>query len=137
MPWAITTKDEVLLQAGGQPVSSRHHCQHDLGIPTSILSCGEGNADRRLELLCPRRVLVLIITVAAILGKMIGCGVRVYRLRVKPAVEVGMGMIPCVEVMIIVADRPIRQHSISDSAGQEFVHNRRSIAGIARSGCAC
>jgi hypothetical protein len=105
MPWAVTTKDEVLLRAGGNRPRRSTIVRHDLGIPTSIFSCGEGNADRRLELLCPRkdRVLALIITVAAILGKMIGCGVRVYRLGVKPAVEVGRGMTPGGEVMIIVA----------------------------------
>lgn len=65
-----------------------------------------------------RDILILagIVTVAAILGKLIGCGVGAYQLGFKSAVKVGMGMVPRGEVGIIVALVGLSLHSISDSA---------------------
>lgn len=48
-------------------------------------------------------LLAALVTVLAILGKLVGCGLGAYRLGWKPAVQVGTGMVPRGEVGIIVA----------------------------------
>jgi Kef-type K+ transport system membrane component KefB len=60
--------------------------------------------------------LASIITLAAILGKLVGCGLGAYRLDFKSAVKVGVGMVPRGEVGIIVALVGLGLHTISDSA---------------------
>jgi Kef-type K+ transport system membrane component KefB len=61
-------------------------------------------------------VLALIITIAAIAGKLVGCGVGAYQLGFKRALQVGMGMVPRGEVGIIVALVGLSLHSISNAA---------------------
>ena len=61
-------------------------------------------------------ILALIITVAAILGKLVGCAVGAYRLGFRQAITVGVGMVPRGEVGIIVALVGFNLRLISQSA---------------------
>jgi Kef-type K+ transport system membrane component KefB len=60
--------------------------------------------------------LAVMITLAAIVGKLAGCGLGAYRLGFKSALKVGTGMVPRGEVGIIVALVGLTLHTISDSA---------------------
>jgi Na+:H+ antiporter len=60
--------------------------------------------------------LAVLITLAAVAGKLAGGGLGAYRLGFKSALKVGMGMVPRGEVGIIVALVGLSLHTISDSA---------------------
>jgi Kef-type K+ transport system membrane component KefB len=57
------------------------------------------------KVLARKEILLLagLVTILAILGKLVGCGIGAYRLGWRPAVQVGVGMVPRGEVGIIVA----------------------------------
>lgn len=71
-----------------------------------------------VKIFLQREIVVLAgtITVAALLGKLAGCGLGAYRLGLKSAIKVGVGMVPRGEVGIIVALVGLSLKTISDSA---------------------
>ncbi|HLM61342.1 MAG TPA: cation:proton antiporter [Pyrinomonadaceae bacterium] len=60
-------------------------------------------------------VLALIVTVVAVVTKLIGCGFGAYRLGWRLAAQVGVGMVPRGEVGIIVAQIGLGMAVISDA----------------------
>jgi Kef-type K+ transport system membrane component KefB len=61
-------------------------------------------------------ILALIVTVLAVLTKIIGCGAAALPLGYKRALQVGVGMVPRGEVGIVVAQLGLSMHTISDLA---------------------
>src|SRR3972149_6534747 len=59
-------------------------------------------------------VLAGLVTLLAILGKLVGCGRGAYRLGWRSAIQVGVGMVPRGEVGIIVASIGLGLHTISN-----------------------
>lgn len=59
-------------------------------------------------------VLAGVVTLLAIVGKLVGCGVGAYELGWRPALQVGVGMVPRGEVGIIVAAIGLNMAAISD-----------------------
>lgn len=59
-------------------------------------------------------LLAAVVTVLAILGKLVGCGVGAYQLGWRPALQIGVGMVPRGEVGIIVASIGLGLHTISN-----------------------
>jgi Kef-type K+ transport system membrane component KefB len=59
-------------------------------------------------------LLAALVTVLAVLGKLVGCGLAAYRMGWRPALQVGVGMVPRGEVGIIVASIGLGLHTISD-----------------------
>jgi Kef-type K+ transport system membrane component KefB len=59
-------------------------------------------------------LLAALVTLLAILGKLVGCGLAAYPLGWRPAFQVGMGMVPRGEVGIIVASIGLGLATISD-----------------------
>ncbi|MGH9780033.1 MAG: cation:proton antiporter, partial [Candidatus Acidiferrales bacterium] len=59
-------------------------------------------------------LLAALVTLLAIFGKLVGCGLGAYGLGWKRATQVGMGMVPRGEVGIIVASIGLGLHTISN-----------------------
>ncbi|HEX5481532.1 MAG TPA: cation:proton antiporter [Terriglobia bacterium] len=60
-------------------------------------------------------VMVAVVTVLAIAGKIIGCGLGSISLGTKDALRIGMGMVPRGEVGLIIASVGLTLHTISDT----------------------
>jgi Kef-type K+ transport system membrane component KefB len=60
-------------------------------------------------------ILAIIVTILAVISKLIGCGVAAWPLGKKKAMQVGMGMVPRGEVGIVVAQIGLSLHSVSDA----------------------
>jgi Kef-type K+ transport system membrane component KefB len=61
-------------------------------------------------------VLALIVTVLAVLSKLIGCGVAAWPLGKKKAAQIGMGMVPRGEVGVVVAQIGLSLNAVDASA---------------------
>ncbi len=61
-------------------------------------------------------VLAIIVTILAVISKLIGCGVAAWPLGKKKAMQIGMGMVPRGEVGIVVAQIGLSLRSVSDAA---------------------
>jgi Kef-type K+ transport system membrane component KefB len=59
-------------------------------------------------------LLAVLITLLAVIGKLVGCGLGAYRMGWRPALQVGVGMVPRGEVGIIVASIGLGLATISD-----------------------
>jgi Kef-type K+ transport system membrane component KefB len=61
-------------------------------------------------------ILALIVTVLAVLSKLIGCGVAAWPLGKKKAAQIGMGMVPRGEVGVVVAQIGLSLHAVDAAA---------------------
>ncbi|HZT70207.1 MAG TPA: cation:proton antiporter [Terriglobia bacterium] len=59
--------------------------------------------------------MAVVICMLAIVGKLMGCGLGAWRLGLKDALRVGVGMVPRGEVGLIVAGVGLSLHTISDA----------------------
>jgi Kef-type K+ transport system membrane component KefB len=59
-------------------------------------------------------LLAAAVTLLAIVGKLVGCGLAAWKLGRRQAIQVGVGMVPRGEVGIIVAAIGLGLHTISD-----------------------
>jgi Kef-type K+ transport system membrane component KefB len=57
-------------------------------------------------------ILALIVTVLAVLSKLIGCGLAAWPLGKKRAAQIGMGMVPRGEVGVVVAQIGLSLHAV-------------------------
>ncbi|MGE0132649.1 MAG: cation:proton antiporter [Blastocatellales bacterium] len=60
-------------------------------------------------------ILAIVITILAVVSKLIGCGVAAWPMGKKKAMQIGMGMVPRGEVGIVVAQIGLSLHSVSDA----------------------
>jgi Kef-type K+ transport system membrane component KefB len=60
-------------------------------------------------------ILAVVVTLLAVLSKLIGCGLAAATLGKKKAIQVGMGMVPRGEVGIVVAQLGLSLHAVSES----------------------
>lgn len=60
-------------------------------------------------------ILALIVTILAVLSKLIGCGVAAWRMGKKKAAQIGMGMVPRGEVGIVVAQIGLGLQAVTDA----------------------
>jgi Kef-type K+ transport system membrane component KefB len=72
----------------------------------------------KLDSLLNRNVitLALVVTVLAVLSKLIGCGMAAWPLGKKKAAQIGMGMVPRGEVGIVVAQIGLGLHAVDAAA---------------------
>jgi Kef-type K+ transport system membrane component KefB len=61
-------------------------------------------------------ILALIVTVLAVLSKLIGCGVAAWPMGKKKAAQIGMGMVPRGEVGVVVAQIGLSLHAVDAAA---------------------
>jgi Kef-type K+ transport system membrane component KefB len=61
-------------------------------------------------------ILALIVTVLAVISKLIGCGVAAWPLGKKKAAQIGMGMVPRGEVGVVVAQIGLSLHAVDAAA---------------------
>jgi Kef-type K+ transport system membrane component KefB len=61
-------------------------------------------------------ILALIVTVLAVLSKLIGCGIAAWPLGKKKAAQIGMGMVPRGEVGVVVAQIGLSLHAVDAAA---------------------
>ncbi|MGH9938309.1 MAG: cation:proton antiporter [Blastocatellia bacterium] len=61
-------------------------------------------------------ILALIVTVLAVLSKLIGCGAAAWRLGKKKAAQIGMGMVPRGEVGVVVAQIGLSLNAVDAAA---------------------
>lgn len=89
------------------------HALREFLVPFFFVAMG---MQMDLAVLARREILVLaaLVTVLAILGKLVGCGLGAYRLGWRSAIQVGVGMVPRGEVGIIVASIGLGLHTISN-----------------------
>lgn len=80
----------------------RIHALYEFLVPFFFVTMG---MQMDITLLARGDILLLatLVTVLAILGKLVGCGLGAYALGWRPALQVGVGMVPRGEVGIIVA----------------------------------
>ncbi len=60
-------------------------------------------------------ILAVIVTILAVLSKLIGCGMAAWRMGKKKAAQIGMGMVPRGEVGIVVAQIGLGLQAVSDA----------------------
>lgn len=60
-------------------------------------------------------LLAVIVTILAVISKLIGCGAAAWPMGKKKAMQVGMGMVPRGEVGIVVAQIGLGLHAVSDA----------------------
>ncbi|MBI4467244.1 MAG: cation:proton antiporter [Acidobacteria bacterium] len=94
-------------------LKTKIHALYEFLVPFFFVAMG---MQMDLGVLRHREILLLagLITLLAILGKFVGCGVGAYRMGWRPAVQIGVGMVPRGEVGIIVASIGLGLHTISD-----------------------
>ena len=63
----------------------------------------------------------LIMTLLAIIGKVVGCGLAAYRMKLRDALAVGVGMAPRGEVGIVIALIGLNKHVIPDSVYAQVI----------------
>jgi Kef-type K+ transport system membrane component KefB len=61
-------------------------------------------------------ILALIVTILAVLSKLIGCGLAAWRLGKKKAAQIGMGMVPRGEVGVVVAQIGLSLNAVDAAA---------------------
>ncbi len=71
----------------------------------------------KLDVFLNREVIILaiIVTILAVVSKLIGCGLGALSLGRRKAMQVGMGMVPRGEVGIVVAQIGLTLHAVSDA----------------------
>lgn len=84
-------------------------------LPFFLVSIG---MQVQLNVLFSREVIMLavIVTILAVLSKLIGCGIGAYSMGRKKAMQIGMGMVPRGEVGIVVAQIGLGLHAVSSQA---------------------
>ncbi|MBI2957094.1 MAG: cation:proton antiporter [Acidobacteria bacterium] len=89
------------------------HALYEFLVPFFFVTMG---MQMDVRVLGQRQILLLaaLVTVLAILGKLVGCGLGAYRMGWRAATQVGVGMVPRGEVGIIVASIGLGLGTISD-----------------------
>lgn len=89
------------------------HALYEFLVPFFFVTMG---VQMDLTVLARGEILLLagLVTLLAILGKLVGCGLGAYRMGWRPALQVGVGMVPRGEVGIIVASIGLSLATISD-----------------------
>ena len=89
------------------------HALREFLVPFFFVAMG---MQMDLSVLARKEILLLagLVTLLAILGKLVGCGLGAYRLGWRSAIQVGVGMVPRGEVGIIVASIGLGLHTISN-----------------------
>ena len=89
------------------------HALYEFLVPFFFVAMG---MQMDIRVLVRREILLLaaLATLLAVLGKLVGCGLGAYRLGWRPAVQVGVGMVPRGEVGIIIASIGLGLHTISN-----------------------
>ncbi len=89
------------------------HALREFLVPFFFVTMG---MQMDVTVLARKEILLLaaLITLLAIVGKLVGCGLGAYGLGWRSAVRVGVGMVPRGEVGIIVASIGLGLHTISD-----------------------
>src|SRR3970040_962996 len=89
------------------------HALREFLVPFFFVAMG---MQMDVSVLARREILLLagLVTLLAILGKLVGCGLGAYRLGWRSAVRIGVGMVPRGEVGIIVASIGLGLHTISN-----------------------
>ncbi|QQS45998.1 MAG: cation:proton antiporter [Acidobacteriota bacterium] len=84
-------------------------------LPFFLVSIG---MQVQLNVLFSREVIILavVVTILAVLSKLIGCGIGAYTMGRKKAMQIGMGMVPRGEVGIVVAQIGLGLHAVSSQA---------------------
>jgi Kef-type K+ transport system membrane component KefB len=97
----------------GPALKEKMQSVHEFLVPFFFVTMG---MQMKLSVFGQREILVLaaLVTVLAILGKLVGCGLGAYKLGWRGALQVGVGMVPRGEVGIIVASIGLQLHTISD-----------------------
>lgn len=97
----------------GPALKEKMHSVREFLVPFFFVTMG---MQMKLSVFGQREILVLaaLVTVLAILGKLVGCGLGAYKLGWRGALQVGVGMVPRGEVGIIVASIGLQLHTISD-----------------------
>lgn len=90
------------------------HSVYEFLVPFFFVTMGM-KLDLRVFLQTGTLYVAVLVTLLAILGKLVGCGAGAYALGFKNALKVGVGMIPRGEVGIIVALIGLGLHTISDA----------------------
>jgi len=89
------------------------HALREFLVPFFFVAMG---MQMDLAVLARKEILLLagLVTLLAILGKLVGCSLGAYRLGWRSAIQVGVGMVPRGEVGIIVASIGLGLHTISN-----------------------
>ena len=89
------------------------HALREFLVPFFFVAMG---MQMDLSVLARKEILLLagLVTLLAILGKLVGCSLGAYRLGWRSAVRIGVGMVPRGEVGIIVASIGLGLHTISN-----------------------
>lgn len=97
----------------GPALKEKMQSVHEFLVPFFFVTMG---MQMKLSVFGQQEILVLaaLVTVLAILGKLVGCGLGAYALGWRGALQVGVGMVPRGEVGIIVASIGLQLHTISD-----------------------
>ena len=97
----------------GPALKEKMHSVYEFLVPFFFVTMG---MQMKLSVLGRGDILLLaaLITVLAILGKLVGCGLGAYSLGWRGVIQVGVGMVPRGEVGIIVASIGLALHTISD-----------------------
>lgn len=100
-------------QEMGPLLKEKMHSVYEFLVPFFFVTMG---MQMKLSVFARREILLLagLVTLLAILGKLVGCGLAAYRLGWRGVLQVGAGMVPRGEVGIIVASIGLRLHTISD-----------------------
>jgi Kef-type K+ transport system membrane component KefB len=95
------------------PLKEKIHSLNEFLVPFFFVAMG---MQMDVTVLARKDIVLLAagVTLLAILGKLVGCGLGAYRLGWRPALQVGTGMVPRGEVGIIVASIGLGLHTISD-----------------------
>ena len=94
-------------------LKTKIHALYEFLVPFFFVAMG---MQMDLSVLKRGDILLLagMVTVLAIVGKLVGCGLGAYGLGCRPALQVGTGMVPRGEVGIIVASIGLGLHTISN-----------------------
>jgi Na+:H+ antiporter len=95
-------------------ITERTQALNEFLVPFFFVVMG---AQLNLKTFLDKNIIVtaLIISVIAILTKLVGCGLGAFRMGARNALRIGFGMVPRGEVGIIVALLGLRLHVISDA----------------------
>lgn len=95
-------------------IGEKTHALYEFLVPFFFVAMG---AQLNLHTFLDKNVLftALLVSVIAVLTKLIGCGLGSLKMGVRDAIRVGFGMVPRGEVGIIVARVGLHHHMISDA----------------------
>jgi Kef-type K+ transport system membrane component KefB len=105
----------VLAESVGHRVHDLAHGAAELMVPFFLCSIG---LHMNLDVFRNRDTIILslVILVAAIISKWLGCGIGAYTLGMKDATRIGIGMVPRGEVGMVVAQIGKETGAVSDTA---------------------